>query len=36
MPWTQVGEWSYSSTILDLDTRCTRVVSFKQQQLYLQ
>jgi hypothetical protein len=28
MPWKHMGEWRYSSTLLDLGTRCRWVVSF--------
>jgi hypothetical protein len=34
MPWRRVGEWRYSSTILDLGTVWRRVVSFTPRQLY--
>jgi hypothetical protein len=35
MPWRRMGEWRYSSTILDLGTRWRREVSFTPQPLYL-
>jgi hypothetical protein len=34
MPWRHMGQWRYSSTILDLDTRWRWVVSFKPRPLY--
>jgi hypothetical protein len=34
MPWRHMGEWRYSSTILDLGTRWMCVASFKPLPLY--
>jgi hypothetical protein len=34
MPWKHMGEWRYSSTFLDLDTRWRWVVSFRPLPLY--
>jgi hypothetical protein len=34
MPWRYIGEWRYSSTILDLDIRSRWVVSFTPRPLY--
>jgi hypothetical protein len=34
IPWRRMGEWRYSSTILDLDTRWSWVVSFTPRPLY--
>jgi hypothetical protein len=34
MPWRYMGEWKYSSTILDLGTRCRWVFSFTLRLLY--
>jgi hypothetical protein len=28
MPWRQIGEWRYSSILLDLCTKCRWMVSF--------
>jgi hypothetical protein len=36
MPWWHMGEWRYSSTILDLSTRWWWVVSFMSMSLYHQ
>jgi hypothetical protein len=36
MPWRRMGEWRYSFTILDLDTRWRWVVSFTPRPLYPQ
>jgi hypothetical protein len=34
MPWRRMGDWRYSSTVLDLSTRWRWVVSFTPQLLY--
>jgi hypothetical protein len=35
MPWRHMGEWRYSSVILDFGTRWKWVVSFRSRPLYL-
>jgi hypothetical protein len=34
MPWRHMGEWRYSSNVLDLGSRCRWVVSFTTRPLY--
>jgi hypothetical protein len=33
-PWRRVGEWKYSSTIIDLDTRWRCVITFTPRPIY--